>query len=62
MLAGACTLRVGVPAGKCCIQSSCCRISMHCMFPGSPFRLQDWSWNKPAIDYIQLYYAALEQR
>jgi hypothetical protein len=32
------------------------------MFPGSPFRLQDWSWNKPATDYIQLYYAALEQR
>lgn len=21
---------------------------------------QDWSWNKPAIDYIQLYYAALK--
>jgi len=22
---------------------------------------QDWSWNKPAIDYIQLYYAALKK-
>lgn len=22
--------------------------------------LQDWSWNKPAIDYIQLYYAAMK--
>ena len=21
---------------------------------------QDWSWNKPAIDYVQLYYAALK--
>ena len=21
---------------------------------------QDWSWNKPAIDYIELYYAALK--
>jgi len=23
---------------------------------------QDWSWNKPAIDYIQLYYAAMENK
>lgn len=22
---------------------------------------QDWSWNKPAIDYIQLYYAAMKK-
>lgn len=22
---------------------------------------QDWSWNKPAIDYIELYYAAMKQ-
>ena len=25
----------------------------------SPAR-QDWSWNKPANDYIQLYYSAME--
>jgi starch synthase len=23
---------------------------------------QDWSWNKPAVDYIQLYYAALSSK
>jgi starch synthase len=23
--------------------------------------LQDWSWNKPAHDYIELYYAALKR-
>lgn len=22
--------------------------------------LQDWSWNRPAIDYIELYYGALK--
>jgi starch synthase len=23
--------------------------------------VQDWSWNKPAHDYIELYYAALKR-
>ena len=40
-------------------QLACCvHTDLTCTLPAHAF--QDWSWNKPAHDYIELYYAALK--
>lgn len=49
-----CKLRMVVLPKWHLLHASCC--------PQHPWlspRLQDWSWNKPAHDYIELYHAAL---
>ena len=64
---GLCEAVCGVTAGRSRrVLYNCCRwLGWHAVDPGClhtifPHALQDWSWNKPAHTYIELYYAAME--
>ena len=52
----------GVLTG-CCLRAVSASTAAHAdaaaLPPNFPWE-QDWSWNKPAHDYIQLYYSAME--